>query len=198
MHWTHSRRPPCTEKVPEPKELREESLDWKTSSPGPPNAKEVLLYAFLVVTTRSSVADLNKWVAEIRRLSPPFVSEGTAGLPSDWKPAGSKMPKIYEPLAHVFSNAMEYTPARLDPVCGAMAAWQGPGRQVGLTLQRLKDYKSRMPAAVKKGGPPRWKTPEVLFAVADLVHAHGAQMWTLLLESLSNPPHLLLRRLSTS
>eukprot|EP00966_Prymnesium_polylepis_P177408 4108520-Prymnesium_polylepis.1 len=68
------------------------------------------------------------------------------------------MPQIYEPLAKVLTSNTEWKPTMLDAVSGAMARWKGAGQQVNLTPQRLKTYKSRIPAVAKKG-PPRWKTP---------------------------------------
>eukprot|EP00966_Prymnesium_polylepis_P065245 1514334-Prymnesium_polylepis.1 len=65
----------------------------------------MLLYAFLVVVDRTSVADVNRWVGDVRCQRAGFESQGPAGLPADWRPKGAKMPKIYEPLAHVLNGA---------------------------------------------------------------------------------------------
>ena len=104
MHWLalgpNSPAPPDlhTGVTPEPKELGDESLHWFESAPGDPNEKEMLLYAMLVVYTRTSVADLNKWVCDVLWFQAPYISVGASGLPASWRPAGSKVPEIYEPL----------------------------------------------------------------------------------------------------
>ena len=123
----------------------------------------------LVVYLRKSVADLNKWVSD---------SQGAAGLPDEWRPKGSVCPAIYEPLASAFGS--QWQEPMLEAVGGAMARWEGAGQQVGLVPQRIKDYRKLMPAALKKGGAPRWKTPQVLFNVADLIRDSREQIEQLL------------------
>ena len=93
--------------------------------------------------TRNSVADVNKWVGDVRRQRAAFESQGAAGLPAEWRPRGSKMPKIYEPLARAI-NGTEWVAPLLEAVGGAMAMCKGAGKQVGLTAQRLKDYRARI------------------------------------------------------
>ena len=107
-----------TGEKPEPKELRGESLHWFESAPGTPNVKEVLLYAMLVVYLRKSVADLNKWVSDVRRQRAAFDSQGAAGLPAEWRPKVSVCPAIYEPLASAFGS--QWQEFMLEAVGGAM------------------------------------------------------------------------------
>ena len=47
-------------------------MQWNDSAPGLPNDKEMLLYSLLIVHQRESVAELNKWVSEVRRYKPRF------------------------------------------------------------------------------------------------------------------------------
>ena len=71
-------------------------MHWFEAAPGLPNDKEILLYAILVVYTRTSVADLNSWVSEVRRQRATFVSQGAAGLPADWGGFGSPPSKTFQ------------------------------------------------------------------------------------------------------
>ena len=145
----------------------------------------MLLYAFLVVYSRKSVADVNQWVSEVRRQHATYESQGAAGLPSEWRPVGAKLPKIYEPLARILTGLTTWKEPMLGAVGGAMASWEGAGQQVGLTASKLHTYKSRIPPIAKKGSP-RWKTPQALFAVADLIYSKRKEMQELL--AIDEPP----------
>ena len=154
----------------------------------------MLLYAFLVVYSRKSVADVNQWVSEVRRQHATYESQGAAGLPSEWRPVGAKLPKIYEPLARILTGLTTWKEPMLGAVGGAMASWEGAGQQVGLTASKLHTYKSRIPPIAKKGSP-RWKTPQALFAVADLIHTNRLKMQELLAIDEPPPPPTLMEAL---
>ena len=175
----HLPRLPCAEVEVKPQELRREKLEWNKTKPGLPNDKEILAASLLIVKTRESVAALEKWVADVRSNRARFQSEGAAGLPVDWKPVRSKVPAIYEQLERVFTSQSSWNESMLEAVCGAMARWDGAEQQLGLEPQDLRNWKQRMPAARTKG-PPRWKVPEMLFGVAEMIHRSRLVMQKLL------------------
>ena len=153
-------------------------MKWCDLTPGLPNNREMLLASLLVlvVKTRTTVADLKAWVADVRRMAPRFASGDAAGLPSEWKPSVAlKIPEVYAPLSRVFID-IEWGES-LESVCSAMAEWEGPEQQIGLNVQRLKNYKAKAQGPKRSA---RRKTPEVLFGVADLIHREQQQMLRLL------------------
>ena len=154
-------------------------MKWCDLTPGLPNNREMLLASLLVlvVKTRTTVADLKAWVADVRRMAPRFASGDAAGLPSEWKPSVAlKISEVYAPLSRVFietsSGAKVSSQSALQ-----WQQWEGPEQQIGLTVQRLKNYKAKAQGPKRSA---RWKTPEMLFGVADLIHREQQQMLRLL------------------
>lgn len=100
-------------------------VSWIEWAPGLPNAKEVLLYSLRTVLARGKVADLNKWVGEVRRyLQARWESEGLAGLPDEWKPSPKvNSPLIYERLRSACEG--ELTGADADKLAHAMSHFSG-------------------------------------------------------------------------
>ena len=72
------RRPLLTgEQLQEPKGKQRAALVWAAPAGQLPNTKEHLAWALMVViTAKETGADLNKWVADVRRQAPVFLSQG--------------------------------------------------------------------------------------------------------------------------
>eukprot|EP00966_Prymnesium_polylepis_P324962 7380964-Prymnesium_polylepis.1 len=138
----------------------------------------MLCWALAVVYTRSSVGELTDWFTNVLRHDAPYISEGEAGLPADWKPSKSvNVPSIYAQL-HTASTRMGEAQVGAR-VADAMQRWDGAECVSGLTAQSLRDYLKRLDG-LKKKAPIRWKTAALLFGAARLVKQRRLEMQRLL------------------
>ena len=81
-----------------------------------------------------------------------------------------------------------------------MRAWRRSGRLDNpsqFNEGHLKNYKTRVPCSKPKG-PPRWKVPEVLFAVANFINEHRLEMQELLQNGETLPELTQLEALATT
>ena len=119
------------EQLQEPKGKQRAALVWAAPAGQLPNTKEHLAWALMVViTAKETGADLNKWVADVRRQAPVFQSQGEAGLPKAWVASrANQKPEIFALLAAA-ANRQWGKATELEQIAKVMALWSGPERQV--------------------------------------------------------------------
>ena len=91
--------------------------------------------AAMVVYSQKDIAELNKWVADVRRYAAPWQSQGEAGLPAVWKVSRKvNVPEIYRTL-EASIKGRSWKAEELEQVAKAMALFSGPERQVRQNLR---------------------------------------------------------------
>ena len=91
--------------------------------------------AAMVVYSAEIIAELNKWVADVRRYAAPWQSQGEAGLPAVWKVSRKvNVPEIYRTL-EASIKGRSWKTEELEQVAKAMALFSGPERQVRQNLR---------------------------------------------------------------
>ena len=164
----------------EEKGTKEAALKWCDYSPGLPNAIEKLAVALLVADGDMSDEDRAAWASQVMRQHRRWQDLGWAGLPVDWKPTAKvKIPAVFAPIGCVYKNPGH---ERAEAVVTAIQAWQGEGRRDGLNTDHLRRYVELEPPHApppdkkSKVGPMRWKTPAMLFGVAELIQERLADL----------------------
>ena len=164
----------------EEKGTKEAALKWCDYSPSLPNATEKLAVALLVADGDMSDEDRAAWASQVMRQHRRWQDLGWAGLPVDWKPTAKvKIPAVFAPIGCVYKNPGH---ERAEAVVTAIQAWQGEGRRDGLNTDHLRRYVELEPPHApppdkkSKVGPMRWKTPEMLFGVAELIQERLADL----------------------
>ena len=170
----------------EAKGPRTASNHWFAPGKAAPNATENLFLALLVLTNTDETADdrLLAWAYDVLRHEPAYEESGLLGIPSDWRPSRKvNVPEVYSFICEAYAGS-QWTGDRLDTIGACIQQWQLTGRHDGLQHGHLQHYRTgepRGPVVDKKTKPPpRWKTPQALFGVANLIIGHLAQMRGLL------------------
>jgi hypothetical protein len=110
---------------------------------------------------------MDKWASDIWSRHDAYVPKGVAalGLPPNWSCNVDKL-DMFAPLKLGYTGT-EWSSARLGRICAAMQLWEGKARKEDLDAGRLKSHRQNVNAR------KRWKSLDILFAVANLLRHQG-------------------------
>ena len=114
-------------------------MGWFEPSGQPANPAEILFHTLLLLTSGTSVKDVEGWAASALAQ----LSGSAEGLPAtaEWRMAGSKAGAMLAPL-HLAYVGSTWSDARLTAIGAAMQAWRGCGRVNGLDAGRLMSHRA--------------------------------------------------------
>ena len=150
-------------------------MGWFNTKAGLPTDPEVLFLAAMVATNGSTAKEQFEWSSQIWRAHKDYQTQGASalGLPANWS-STNKLGEVFEPLRLGYTGATEWSSERLGRIADAMKLWEGTGQKDGMDAGWLKSHRQNVNA--KK----RWRSIDVLFAVAKLLAQEGKHLRRLL------------------
>ena len=155
-------------------------MKWFESGPADANATEILFFAFLLVASSTSAAELDKWATKV--IAEQQIAEQHRAAwraPAEGWGTFNKVSKLFEPM-RVAYTATTWGDAELNWIGAAMQLWDGPGQFDGLRSSQLRNHlrKDNVPLGIalkKKDKVPRWRAWSIV-RVAELVKRHAVEM----------------------